>query len=136
MNRHWEAISWDFDEILHFPALEYFQWQPGPSRCGWVRKRPWHDFLEKVSRLTELDGTATQESVLNDPEVVEWMSKQKPAKYTPRLWGHTKLINLIMTQIEVATGKPMKRPEIPGEKLRQQKNVNKLKGTLSRIGVQ
>lgn len=100
-----------------------------------MRKRPWWDFLAKVSRLTELDGTATQESVLHDPEVVQWMAKQKPGKYVPRLWGHTKLVNLIMTQIEVATGKPMKRPDIPGEKLRQKNNVNKLKGTLARIGV-
>jgi hypothetical protein len=101
-----------------------------------VRKRPWHDFLRKVQRLTEIDGTATQESVLNDPEVVEWMANQKPLPYKPRLWGHTRLVNLVMTQIEIATGKPMRRPEIPGQKLREQHNVNKLRSTLTRIGVQ
>jgi len=100
-----------------------------------VRKRPWSDFLAKVQRLTEIDGTATQESVLNDPEVVRWMAEQKPLPYKPRLWGHTKVANLLMTQIEVATGKPMRRPEIPGEKLRMQHKVNKLKSTLTRIGV-
>jgi len=89
-----------------------------------------------VSRLTEMDGSATQESVLNDPEVAEWMSRQKPGRYRPRLWGHTKIINLIMSQIEVATGKPMKRPDIPGEVLRQYKARNKLRSTLARIGVQ
>lgn len=101
-----------------------------------MRRRPLHDFLEKVSRLTEMDGTATQESVLNDPEVIEWMSKQKPAKYVPRLWGHTKLINLVMSQIEIATGKPMKRPIIPGERMREANNRNRLRSTLTRIGVQ
>lgn len=108
---------------------------PAPNRCGWVRKRPWSDFLRKVHRLTEWDGSATQESVLHDPEVVEWMSHQKPGAYKPRLWGQTRQLNLMMTQIEVASGKPMKRADIPGDKLRQQRNVNKLKGTLTRIGV-
>ncbi|ABE67642.1 hypothetical protein Wildcat_37 [Mycobacterium phage Wildcat] len=135
MNRHWDAISWDFDEILHFSAFEYFQWTPAPTRSGWMRKRPWHDFLSKVQRLAEMDGTATQESILHDPEVVEWMATHKPGKAEPRIWGQTRIVNLLMSQIEVATGKPMKRAVIPGEKLREKRNVNRLKNTLSRIGV-
>lgn len=126
-------MSWDFDTIVGFSAYDYFRFEPAPG--GWVRKRPWRDFLSKVSWLTEYDGSATQEAVLNDPEVIEWMSNQKPGSYKPRLWGHTREVSLLMSQIEVATGKPMKRPIIPGQALADQKKVNKLKGTLSRIGV-
>lgn len=128
-------MSWDCQEILHFSAYEYFQWEPSPRAPGWQRKRPFREFLDNVSTLTEYDGSRTQESVLNDPEVALWMSKQKPGRYKPRLWGHTRLINLVMSQIEVATGKPMRRPDIPGEVLRQKVTQNKIKSTLARIGV-
>jgi hypothetical protein len=112
------------------------KWERSPARCGWSRKMDWDTFLSFVRWLAELDGTATQESVLHDPEVVEIMAKQRPLPYKPRIWGHTKLTNLIMTLIDVQTGHPMKRPEIPGEKLRDARNRHRLHETLTRIGVE
>lgn len=131
-------MVWDFQAILHFSAYEYFQWVPHHKRPYWRRKRPWREFLMLVQRLAELDGTATQESVLHDPVVMEWMSKQRQTGSSkPRLWGYTKEIALLSTLIDAEVGKTvMKRPDIPGEVLRQKMTQNKLKSTLSRIGVQ
>jgi hypothetical protein len=91
-----------------------------------------------VQRLAELDGTATQESVLHDPPVVEWMSKQRQTgSGKPRLWGYTKEVALLSTLIDAEVGKTiMKRPDIPGDTLRQKNTQINLKSTLSRIGVQ
>lgn len=76
--------------------------------------------------------------MLHDPEVVEWMAKQKPMPgRKPRLWGYTKEIALLSTLIDAEVGKSiMKRPDIPGEKLREKNQQNKLKNTLKRLGVQ
>jgi hypothetical protein len=104
----------------------------------WRRKRSWQEFLILVQRLAELDGTATQESVLHDPPVVKWMSEQRQTGGgKPRLWGYTKEVALLSTLIDAEVGKSiMKRPDIPGDVLRQKNVQNKLKNTLSRIGVQ
>jgi hypothetical protein len=85
-----------------------------------------------------VDGTLTQESVLHDPVVVKWMAEQKPSNGAhPRLWRFTREISMLSTLIDAEIGKTvMKRPEIPGDKLREKNNQNKLRSTLSRIGVQ
>lgn len=87
--------------------------------------------------MSEYDGSLTQESVLHDPDVVEWMSDQKPSGSSkPRLWGYTKEISMLATIVDAQVGKAvMKRPELPSEKLREKKNQNKLRNTLKRIGV-
>lgn len=80
-----------------------------------------------------IEGSATNEAVLLDQETVEWMS-QMPAErgqYRPRIFGHTKEVNLLMMQIEVATGKPMKRPYIPGLELRTQKVIVRTKDAIA-----
>lgn len=90
-----------------------------------------------MHRLAELDGSATQESVLHDPSVVKWMAEQRPVSGgKPRLWGFTKEVGLLSTLIDAEVGKSvMKRPDIPGEKLREKNNQNRLRNTLKRIGV-
>jgi hypothetical protein len=87
-----------------------------------------------------MDGSATQESVLNDPVVVEWMANLPRTTTTgrskPRLWGWTREVGMLSTIVDAQVGKAvMKRPDIPGEKMREKNNQNKLKSTLSRIGV-
>lgn len=80
-----------------------------------------------------IEGSATNEAVLLDPETIEWMS-QMPAErgqFRPRIFGHTKEINLMMMQIEVQTGQPMKRPLIPGFELRTQKVITKTKDAIT-----
>jgi hypothetical protein len=91
-----------------------------------------------VQRLTDTDGSALQESMLHDPVVAEWMSKQRrTGSGKPRLWGYTKEVALLSTLIDAEVGKTvMKRPDIPGEVLRQKRTQTNLKNTLSRIGVQ
>lgn len=123
--------------MLGFSAYEYFQWVPHHKAPCWRRKRPWREFLDFVQLLAEVDGTLVQESVLHDPSVVKWMAEQKPSGYTkPRLWGYTREISMLATIIDAQVGNSvMKRPEIPGEKLREKNNQNRLKNTLKRIGV-
>lgn len=80
-----------------------------------------------------IEGSATNEAVLLDPETVEFMSQQ-PAdrgQYRPRIFGHTREVNLMMMQIEVQTGKAMKRPYIPGLELRTQKVISKTKNAIA-----
>ena len=80
-----------------------------------------------------IEGSATNEAVLLDPETIEFMS-QMPAErggYRPPIFGHSKEVNLLMMQIEVATGKPMKRPFIPGLELRTQKVISKTKNAIA-----
>jgi len=84
-------------------------------------------------RLMNIEGSATNEAVLLDPETVEWMSRQPPDRgaYRPRIFGHTREVSLMMMQIEVATGKPMKRPLIPGLELRTSRTIIKTKDAIA-----
>lgn len=84
-------------------------------------------------RLMNIQGTAVNEAVLLDPETVEWMAGQEPERGThrPRIFGHTKEVNLLMMQIEVATGKPMKRPLIPGLELRTDRTIVKTRDAVA-----
>lgn len=95
------------------------------------------EFLALVQALSNWDGTATQDSVLHDPEVVKWMAEQKPVHgQKPRFFGYTREVGLLSTLIDATVGRPiMKRPENPGEALRQKNMQNKIKNTLKRIGV-
>lgn len=124
--------------MLGFSAYEYFQWVPYHKAPFWRRKRPMREFVTLMQLLAERDGTLTQESVLHDPEVVKWMAEQKPLSGgKPRLWGYTKEIAMLATLVDATAHKNvMKRPDIPGQKLREKNQQNKLKNTLSRIGVQ
>lgn len=124
--------------MLGFSAYEFFQWVPYHKAPGWRRKRPMREFVTLATLMAEVDGTLTQESVLHDPDVVKWMAEQKPHPGgKPRLWGYTKEIAYMSTLIDATVGKNvMKRPDIPGEKLREKNNQNKLRNTLKRIGVQ
>jgi len=80
-----------------------------------------------------IQGTAVNEAVLLDPETVEWMADQPPERGThrPPIFGHTKEVNLMMMQIEVATGKPMKRPLIPGLELRTDRTIVKTQNAVA-----
>ena len=84
-------------------------------------------------RLMNIEGSAVNEAVLLDPETVQWMASQDAERgvFRPPIFGHTKAISLMMTQIEVATGKPMKRPLIPGMELRTKRKVNKTKDAVA-----
>lgn len=80
-----------------------------------------------------IEGTAVNEAVLLDPDTIEWMAAQEEERGNPRprIFGHTKEISLMMTQIEVATGKPLKRPLIPGLHLRTKRKISKTKDAVS-----
>lgn len=80
-----------------------------------------------------IEGSATNEAVLLDPETVEWMAHQPPDRgaYRPRIFMHTREVSLMMMQIEVATGKPMKRPLIPGLELRTSRTIVKTKDAVA-----
>lgn len=115
---------------MSFSAYEYFQWVRVGAR--WQRKRPLTELLGFFDRLINIEGSATNEAILLDPETIEWMANQ-PAdrgRYRPRIFGHTREVSLMMMQIEVATGKPMARPIIPGLKLRTDRKVNKTKSAV------
>ena len=80
-----------------------------------------------------IEGSATNEAVLLDPETVQWMASQPADRgvYRPRIFGHTREVSLLMMQVEVATGKPMKRPTVPGLKLRTDRKISKTKDAIS-----
>lgn len=82
-----------------------------------------------------IEGTAVNEAVLEDPETIEWMAARSwrdNAPSRPRIFGHTKEINLMMMQIEVQTGKPFKRPLIKGLELQTQRMVIRTKDAVAR----
>lgn len=112
-------------------------WEPGPGRIGWQRKRQWREFFRLFKRFTDIDGSAIQESVLLDPDVIEEMSQQKVVQGgRPRIWKHTYEIGLYEMMIEAKVGKPIfKRPLIPGHELRDARNIQKLNDTLASVGV-
>ena len=124
-------MCWDCQHLLHFSAFEYFQW----VRVGakWQRKRPLTELLGFFDRLINIEGSAVNEAILLDPETIEWMAAQPADRgaYRPRIFGHTREISLLMMQVEVATGKPMPRPTIPGLKLRTDRKVNKTKDAIA-----
>jgi hypothetical protein len=80
-----------------------------------------------------IEGSAISEAVLLDPETIKWMASQDDARgdSRPRLFGHTREINLQMMQIEVATGKPMKRPLIPGLEMRKNRKIKRTKDAVA-----
>jgi len=124
-------LCWDCQHLLNFSAYEYFQWERVGAK--WKRKRPWDELLGFFDRLMNIEGSAVNEAVLLDPETVKWMASQDSDRgvYRPPIFGHTKEVNLMMTQIEVATGKPLKRPYIPGLELRTRRKVNKTKDAIA-----
>lgn len=124
--------------MLGFSAYEYFQWVPYHAAPGWRRKRPWREFVVLAQLMAEVDGSLTQESVLNDPEVIKWMAKERQRRGgAPRLWGYTKEIAMLATIVDAQIRKPvMKRPELPADIARQKETQKKLRKTLSRIGVE
>lgn len=68
------------------------------------------------------------EAVLEHPETIAWMgnrSDDDDGPFKERIFGHTKAVSLLKTQIELVTGKPMARPVIPGIELRLQKKIRK-----------
>lgn len=83
-------------------------------------------------RLINIEGSALNEAILLDPETVEWMANQPADRgvYRPRIFGHTREVSLMMTQIEVAAGKALPRPIIPGLKLRTERKVTKTKSAV------
>lgn len=138
VDRYWSAICWDCQHILHFSAHEYFKWESFAIHVGerviykWRRKRPVTELLEFFDRLVNIQGSAVNEAVLEDPETIEWMAKQpEPRSHRPPIFGHTKEVNLMMMAIEVQTGKSMKRPVIPGTELRIQRNIIRTKDAVA-----
>lgn len=116
---------------MGFSAYEYFGW----VRVGakWQRKRPLSELLGFFDRLINIEGTALNEAILLDPETVEWMANQPADRgvYRPRIFGHTRQVSLMMSQIEIATGKALPRPVVPGLKARTERKVNKTKSVVS-----
>lgn len=84
------------------------------------------------NRLINIEGTAVNEAVLLHPDTIEYMAglPEERGPSRPRIFGHTRELNLMMMQIEVATGKPMKRPLIPGFELRTQRTIAKTKSAV------
>lgn len=56
---------------------------------------------------------------------------QDRGSFRPRIFGHSREVNLMMMAIEVATGKPMKRPLIPGLELRTDRVITKTKNAVA-----
>lgn len=139
VDRYWSAICWDCQERLHFSAHEYFKWESYAIHIGekvlyrWRRKRPVTELLDFFDRLINIEGSATNEAVLEDPETIEWMAKQPDkGSHRPSIFGHTREVNLMMMAIEVHTGKQMKRPVIPGLELRTKRKILKTKDSVAR----
>lgn len=124
-------MCWDFQHILHFSAYEYFQWERVGAK--WQRKRPFGEFLGFFDRLINIEGSALNEAVLLDPETVEYMAglEDERGQSRPRIFGHTREINFAMMQIEVHTGKPFKRPLIPGLELRKNRQIQRTKNAVA-----
>lgn len=75
-----------------------------------------------------MPGTKTNEAVLLDPETIEHMGSttdRDDGPSRPPIFGHTEIVSLLKTLIELQTGKSMPRPEIPGHTLRLQRKIRK-----------
>lgn len=90
------------------------------------------ELLGFFDRLMNLEGSATNEAVLLDPETIQWMAAQ-PEQRSHRvpIFGHTKELNLMMMAVEVQTGRAMKRPVIPGLELRTKRRIIKTKDAVA-----
>lgn len=118
---------------MHFSAYEYFQWELQGTR--WVRKRPMEELLGFFETLMNLEGSLTNEAVHLDPETIELLGSRRDTDDDPRrvrLFGFTKEISLLQTQVEVAIGKSLPRPKIPGLELRVQRNIARTNNAVSR----
>ncbi|OQW34511.1 MAG: hypothetical protein A4E20_10855 [Nitrospira sp. SG-bin2] len=138
VDRYWSAICWDCQHILHFSAHDYFKWESYAIHVGsqvfykWRRKRPTSELLDFFDILMNIEGTKVNEQVLEDPETIEWMASQPERSSRPPIFGHTKEVNLMMMQIEVQTGKQMKRPIIPGLELKLTRKIIRTKDAVAR----
>lgn len=125
VDRYWSAICWDCQHVLHFSAYEYFQWvEVGRSR--WQRRRPIDELLGFFETLMNITGTKTNEAVLEDPEVVEQMgsgSDRDDGPHKVPIFGHTEVVSLLKTLVELKVGKELPRPKIPGLELRVQRKI-------------
>lgn len=73
-------------------------------------------------------GTLTNEAVLEDPETIQYMASRKASDDGPtkvRIFGHTEIVSLLKTLIEVKVGKELPRPKIPGLELRLKRAIAK-----------
>lgn len=88
------------------------------------------ELLGFFDQLINEEGSLTYESVHNDPETIELLGSRKDSDDGPRrvrLYGFTKEISLMQSQIEVAIGKSLPRPTIPGLELRLTRHIEKTK---------
>lgn len=84
------------------------------------------ELLGFFNTLMNIQGTKTNEAVLNDPETIEWMASgsDKDDGKIP-IFGHTEIVSLLKSLIEVQTGKELPRPVIPGLELRIQRKIKR-----------
>ncbi|SKY04006.1 Uncharacterised protein [Mycobacteroides abscessus subsp. massiliense] len=82
-----------------------------------------------------IQGTLTNEAVLNDPETIEWMGSRKDSDDGPnkvRIFGHTEDIAWLKRLVEVQIGKSLPGPVIQGLELRLQRKLIKTKNAVER----
>ncbi|WP_081347045.1 hypothetical protein [Mycobacteroides chelonae] len=82
-----------------------------------------------------IQGTLTNEAVLNDPETIEWMGSRKDSDDGPtrvRIFGHTEDIAWLKRLVEVQIGKSLPSPVIPGLELRLQRKLIKTQNAVER----
>lgn len=91
------------------------------------------ELLWFFDRFMNIEGTATNEAVLLDPETIEWLANQRDeAPKPPPIFGHTQDINLMKMGIEASAGKSLfKRPVIPGLELRTQRKIIKTRNSVA-----
>jgi hypothetical protein len=84
--------------------------------------------------LINLQGSKTNEAVLNDPEVIEWMASMKDdGRRTIPIFGQTEIVSLLKTLIDVSAGKEiMPRHKIPGHELRLDRKIAKTHSSIEK----
>lgn len=92
------------------------------------------ELLGFFNTLMNIQGSKTNEAVLQDPETIEWMASQKgDSDSGVPIFGNTEIVSLLKTLIEVQAGKELyPRPKIPGLELRKRRKIAKTKSSIEK----
>ncbi|SHT52830.1 Uncharacterised protein [Mycobacteroides abscessus subsp. abscessus] len=148
VEKFWRAIEWDFQEILHVNALDYFA---APCQCGQCRRdtafharyasrRDWDQFARFYETLLNRRGSYLQAMFLADPDVIEVQASAPDEEWAPQkppLFGWTPIIEALTNIADQLIASRARdpdsvkfypRPQVPAEVERKKRKATKQDG--------
>lgn len=93
------------------------------------------ELLRFFDVLMNIQGSKTNEAVLEDPITIEWMASRKDRDDVHRtpIFGHTETIALLKTLVDIGAQKEItSRPKIPGLELRLKRKIAKTNSSIEK----